>query len=47
MLSNSNTDFVRSLYGGYYVEVVSAKRMVNRDVNGRTGEELIITNYLD
>lgn len=47
MLSNSNTDFVRSLYGGYYIEVVSAKRMVNRDGNGRTGEELIITNYLD
>jgi DNA adenine methylase len=47
MLSYSNTDFVKSLYGGYYVEVVSAKRMVNRDGNGRTGEELIITNYLE
>lgn len=47
MLSNSNTDFVRSLYGDYYVEVVSAKRMVNRDGNGRSGEELIITNCLD
>lgn len=47
MLSNSNTDFVMSLYGGYYVEVVSAKRMVNRDGSGRTGEELIITNYLN
>lgn len=46
MLSNSNTDFVRSLYGGFNFDVVSAKRMVNRDGNGRTGEELIITNYL-
>lgn len=48
MLSYSNTDFIRNLYGGYYVDVVSAKRMVNRVGNGRRiGEELIITNYLN
>lgn len=47
MLSYSNTDFIRNLYGGFNFDVVSAKRMVNRDGNGRTGEELIITNYLD
>ena len=46
MLSNSSTEFIKSLYGGFNFDVVSAKRMVNRDGNGRTGEELIITNYL-
>lgn len=46
MLSNSNTNFIRNLYGDYNFDVVSTKRMVNRDGSGRTGEELIITNYL-
>lgn len=45
MLSSSNTGFIRSLYEGYNMEVVSAKRMINCNGNGRKGEELIITNY--
>lgn len=45
MVSNSNTSFIRSLYAGYNMEVVQAMRMINRNGNGRNGEELIITNY--
>jgi DNA adenine methylase len=45
MLSNSNTDYIKNLYAGYNMEVVQAKRMINRNGNGRKGEELIITNY--
>lgn len=45
MLSNSNTEFIAGLYSGYSFEKVSAKRMINRNGNGREGEELIITNY--
>ena len=45
MLSNNDTGFIRSLYNDYNIELVSAKRMINRDGNGRKDEELIITNY--
>ena len=45
MLTNSNTDFVKELYKDYYVEIVSVKRMINRNADGRTGEEVLITNY--
>lgn len=45
MASNSCTLFVRELYEGCNIEVVSAKRMINRDASKRTGEELIIRNY--
>lgn len=45
MLSNSNTDFIKNLYAGYNIEIVSAKRNINRNGNARHGEELIITNY--
>ena len=45
MLTNSNTDFVKDLYKEFYIEVVSVKRMVNRDATNRTGEEIIVTNY--
>ena len=45
MLSNSNTGFIKNLYAGYNIEVVQAKRMINRNGSGRKGEELIITNY--
>lgn len=45
MLSNSNTEFIKGLYSGQSVEIVSAKRMINRNGNGRKGEELIIKNY--
>ena len=45
MLTNSNTDFIKDLYKEFYIEVVSVKRMVNRDATNRTGEEIIVTNY--
>ena len=46
MLSNHNTDFIRSLYKDYHIHVVSATRMVNSDATKRGPvEEVIITNY--
>ena len=45
MLTNSNTDFIKDLYKDYFIKVVSVKRMINRNGDDRTGEEVIITNY--
>jgi len=46
MLSNSDTEFVRKLYKGYNIEVVSASRNVSCKANQRgKEEELIIRNY--
>ena len=46
MLSNSDTDFVRSLYKGYNIEDVRASRMVSCKGEQRGKEnELIIRNY--
>lgn len=47
MLTNHNTDLINELYGnkGYRIDVVSVKRMINSDANGRVGEEVIICNY--
>lgn len=46
MLSNSNTDFIRQLYAGYYITEVSARRAINCNGNGRGGvTELVIRNY--
>ena len=45
MLSNSNTNFIKTLYGDYNIDVVSVRRMINCDVNGCQGEEIIVTNY--
>jgi DNA adenine methylase len=46
MLSNSDTALVRSLYGGYVVETVSASRSVSRDARGRgRAKELLVRNY--
>ncbi|WP_408626197.1 DNA adenine methylase [Athalassotoga saccharophila] len=46
MLSNSNTDFVRSLYKGYDIRVVRATRRINSKVNGRgTIDEVVIRNF--
>lgn len=46
MLSNSDTDFIRSLYAGYNITEVLAKRFINCNGNGRgTVKELIIRNY--
>lgn len=46
MLSNSDTPFIRELYKGYTIEIVSASRMVSCKAHqrGKTNE-LIIRNY--
>ena len=45
VLTNSNEDFIKNLYAEYNQKVVDVKRMVNRNKNGRNGQEIIITNY--
>lgn len=46
MLSNNNTDFIRDLYKDYNIDIVHAKRAINRKGDGRGAvEEVIITNY--
>ncbi len=46
MLSNSDTNFIRSLYAGYDITEVFAKRFINCNGNGRGAvKELIIRNY--
>lgn len=45
MLTNHNTEFIRDLYKDFHQDVLAVKRMINRDANHRTGEEIIITNY--
>ena len=46
MLSNHNTQFIRELYAGFNIQVISARRNINSKGNGRgTVEEVLITNY--
>ena len=45
MLTNSNEDFIKELYRNFNIKEVAVKRMINRDADKRTGEEVIITNY--
>ena len=45
MLTNHNTPFINELYKNFKRQVVSVKRMINRDANNRTGEEVIVTSY--
>ena len=53
MLSNSNPkntnkddDFFETIYDGFNINEVLAKRMINSNANGRgTISELVITNY--
>ncbi|MGO8683519.1 MAG: DNA adenine methylase [Thermoleophilia bacterium] len=46
MLSNSSVPLVRDLYGGFNIEIVQARRLINRNVSGRgCVDELIIRNY--
>lgn len=45
MMTNSATSFIRELYDGYKIEEVEVRRMINRNADGRTGREFIITNY--
>ena len=45
MLSNSNEELIKGLYGGYNIRIVEVKRNINRNGDGRKGEEVLITNY--
>lgn len=45
MLTNHDTDLIRELYKDYKIETVDVRRSINRNGNGRTGKEVIITNY--
>jgi len=46
MLSNSDTSLIRQLYSDYHIIVLSARRYVNSDPNGRKAiSELLILNY--
>lgn len=46
MVSNSDTELVRSLFKGFRIETIMAPRSVNRDGNSRAkAPEVIIRNY--
>ncbi len=46
MLSNHNTPFIQSLYKGFNIYIVPAKRMINSKAHLRGPvEEVIVTNY--
>ena len=45
MLTNSNHPLVHELYDRFRVEVFQTRRMINKDGNNRTGEDVIVTTY--
>lgn len=46
MLSNHNTEFIRTLYEGYDIHTVDARRSINSKADGRGAvEEVLILNY--
>ena len=45
MLTNHDTPLIRELYKDYKIETVDVRRSINRKGDGRTGTEVIITNY--
>lgn len=46
MLSNSDTNFIKSLYKEYTINLVKAKRMINCDATKRgVINEVVVTNY--
>lgn len=45
MLTNSNHPLVYELYSEFRVEVFKTRRMINKNGNNRTGEDVIVTNY--
>lgn len=45
MLTNHDTPLIRELYKDFRIEVVDVRRSINRKGDGRTGTEVIITNY--
>lgn len=42
ILTNSNHPLVHELYGQYQIEVFNTKRNINRNANGRKGEDAIV-----
>ena len=44
-MSNSDTEFIRSLYGGFHVRTISNRREINLTSGNRSITELLITNY--
>lgn len=45
MLTNSNHPLVHELYGRYRIEVFQTKRMISKNAQTRTGEDVIVTTY--
>lgn len=45
MLTNHDTDLIRSLYKDFNYEVVDVKRFINSDASNRKGKEVIVRNY--
>lgn len=46
MLSNHNTELINNLYKNYNKQVIRVNRHINSNGNKRTGEEIIITNFI-
>ena len=44
-VSNSDTDFIRALFAGYYLTSVGNRREINLNSKNRDIRELLITNY--
>ena len=44
-LSNSNTEFVRSLFVGFHFERIASRREINLNSKNRSIDELLIMNY--
>ncbi|XOQ51907.1 MAG: Site-specific DNA-methyltransferase (adenine-specific) [Succiniclasticum sp.] len=47
MLSNNDTPKVHELYHGFQIETFDVHRAINRNAEGRKGQEVIVRNYLD
>lgn len=45
MLTNSNCNYIRTLYKDYTITQTPVKRKINCDAKNRVGSEVIITNY--
>lgn len=45
LLTNSNTNLVKSLYAPYNMKTIDVARRINRDGTNRKGTEIVITNY--
>lgn len=45
MLTNHNTELIRELYDGFFIEEIDVRRAINSDPKKRKGKEVIIRNY--